>query len=70
MKHDTILYRDFEINGATVSYSSEHDWIATHKDYDPTPMYADDGPSDHRYFVGRSVEHLKQEIDEWWEDQE
>lgn len=43
-------------------------WQATHPDFDPTPMYADDGPSDNRYVIGRTRAEVVEEIDLWIEE--
>jgi hypothetical protein len=67
---DTISYRDFEIRPSLVSYMPQSDWTYTHKDYDPTPVYADDGPSDNRCGYAGSVEEAKAEIDEFYSEQE
>jgi hypothetical protein len=34
-----------------------------HEDYDPTPLYADDGPSDQRHGWERTLDAAKAEID-------
>lgn len=39
-------------------------WEFQHDDYDPTPMYADDGPSDHHCGHGKSVAECRELIDE------
>jgi hypothetical protein len=41
-----------------------------HEDYDPTPLYADDGPSDHRHGWARTVEQAKAEIDDHEDERE
>lgn len=45
-------------------------WDATHPDYDLTPLYADDGPSDNRHVNARTIEELRAEIDAWFEENE
>lgn len=35
----------------------------THDDYDPTPVYADDGPSDYRHGWAPTLVEAKAEID-------
>ena len=65
-----IEYRDFKIRPSLVSYMAATDWTYTHKDYDPTPVYADDGPSDNRCGYAGSIEAAKAEIDEWYSEQE
>jgi hypothetical protein len=41
-----------------------------HEDYDPTPLYADDGPSDHRHGWARTLDQAKAEIDEQEDERE
>lgn len=43
-------------------------WTAVHPDYDPTPLYADDGPSDHRHVWGCTKEECEAEVDIWIEE--
>jgi hypothetical protein len=43
-------------------------WQATHPDFDPTPVYADDGPSDFRYVFAGSLNELHHAINEWIEE--
>ena len=66
----TFTYRDWVIGPSLASYHRSHDWTATHKDYDPSPQYYDDGPSDHRHFTGSSAEDLQRQIDDWYLEQE
>lgn len=40
-------------------------WEATHPDFDPTPMYANDGPSDNRYVTAATRAEVIEEIEEW-----
>lgn len=40
-------------------------WIGCHKDYDPTPNEADGPPGDNRCIYGPSVDHVKDQIDDW-----
>lgn len=47
----------------------DFDWSATHPDYDPTPIYADDGPSDDRVVHGRTRDDVIAEIDAWHDEQ-
>lgn len=47
-----------------------HEWEATHPDFDPTPVYADDGPSDNRYVTAKTIPELHAEIDFWIEENE
>jgi hypothetical protein len=42
---------------------------ATHPDYDPTPVYADDGPSDNRVVTATTRAGLIVEIDNWLAEQ-
>ena len=46
------------------------DWSATHPNYDPTPFYADDGPSDCRVVHAATRECVIAEIDAWIEENE
>lgn len=48
---------------------SWYGYEATHPDYDPTPVYADDGPSDNRVVVATTRAGLIVEIDNWIADQ-
>lgn len=41
------------------------DYVATHPDFDPTPIYPDDGPSDNRYVTAKTIGGLMAEVDEW-----
>lgn len=43
---------------------------ATHPDYDPTPVYADDGPSDSRYVTANTRAELILAIDDYLEENE
>lgn len=43
-------------------------WSATHPDYDPTPLYADDEPSDNRRAWGYTKEECQAEVDIWIEE--
>lgn len=46
------------------------DWEATHPDYDPTPVYLYDGPSDNRHVSAKTREGVIEEIDIWIEENE
>lgn len=61
-----IVYRDFTITKAIY----EMEWVGAHKDYDPTPQYLYDGPSDGRVFYGATIEEVKAEIDTWYDELE
>lgn len=63
MTESDTLYRDYHIHRAGWSPSPAFDWEYVHKDYDPTPMYADDGPSDHRIGRCASEQECRDEID-------
>jgi hypothetical protein len=66
-----IMYRDYRIFRDDCAGTHPMGWAFAHDDYDPTPLYADDGPSDHRHGWARSLEAAKAEIDcqiEDWED--
>lgn len=39
-------------------------WEFQHDDFDPTPLYAFDGPSDHRAGHGKDVQDCRDQIDE------
>jgi hypothetical protein len=67
---EKIIYKDFEISPSMYSLHRSTDWCGTHKDYDPTPVHADDPPSDDRIFYGENPEEVERQIDEWWEDLE
>ena len=41
------------------------EWEATHPDFDPTPVYADDGPSDDRHVSAKTRPGVIDEIDTW-----
>lgn len=41
------------------------EWEATHPDYDQTPQYAYDGPSDNRHVSAKTKALVFEEIDEW-----
>lgn len=43
----------------------DFDWSATHPNYDPTPYYSDDGPSDHHHVHAATLEGVRAEIDAW-----
>lgn len=43
-------------------------WFGTHPDYDPTPLYADDPPSDNRFVHAATIQMVKLEIDYWYEE--
>lgn len=45
-------------------------WGATHPDYDPTPIYPYDGPSDHRHVIGKTRDEVIAEIDAFIEENE
>lgn len=64
-----VTYRGYSIGLADWSPASQFDWEFVHADYDPTPMYADDGPSDHRAGRAASLEACKAEIDMLEDDQ-
>ena len=61
-----LKYRDW-----TISWNPKPipirtmDYDAVHDDYDPTPMYLYDPPSDDRAFNAGSVIECKQIIDDW-----
>lgn len=57
-------YRGWSIEPAYIGYA------ATHPDYDPTPVHADDGPSDNRYVLAKTRAGLIVEIDHWLEENE
>ena len=63
---EKIAYRDFTITRALY----EMEWVGVHNDYDPTPWYLYDGPSDTRIFYGATVEEVKAEIDVWYDELE
>lgn len=63
-------YRDWEISRSLVSYTRLTDFVATHRDYDPTPNHLYDGPSDNRIMHAESIAQLCADIDIWYEDQE
>lgn len=60
--------------GWNISYDAkpipvrEFDWTATHPDYDPTPLYSGDPPSDDRYVHAATFEGLIVEVDRWIEE--
>ena len=56
-------YRGWSIGDCWYGYE------ATHPDYDPTPVYADDGPSDNRVVTATTRAGLIIEIDNWIEEQ-
>lgn len=43
-------------------------WEATHPDFDPTPQFLYDGPSDNRYVTARTRNEVIEEIDLWIEE--
>lgn len=57
-------YRGWSIGTCWFGYE------ATHPDYDPTPVYADDGPSDTRYVIANTRAGLIVEIDHYLEENE
>lgn len=58
-----IRYRDYRIFADDCAGTCPPGFAFVHEDYDPTPMYADDPPSDHRHGWERTVEAAKAEID-------
>jgi hypothetical protein len=55
---DPIWYRGYRI------YPGDWmPWSFVHDDYDPTPVHADDGPSDHRHGYGKTVSDCREQID-------
>lgn len=44
------------------------EWCATHPDYDPTPVYLYDGPSDSRVVYGKTRDEVIEEINLWFEE--
>lgn len=46
------------------------EWEATHPDYDPTPQFLYDGPSDNRAVFAKTREGVIEEIDLWIEENE
>lgn len=50
-----IYLSDFMFDGMQYEY--------VHDDYDPTPLYADDPPSDNRHGYARTIDNAKAEID-------
>ncbi len=57
-------YRGWRIGDCWFGYE------ATHPDYDPTPVYADDGPSDNRVVIAKTRAGVIVEIDNWIEENE
>ena len=45
-----------------------NEWEATHPDFDPTPTYLYDGPSDNRIVRAKTLPELREEIDAWHEE--
>ena len=58
-----IRYRDYRIFLDDCAGTRRQGYAFVHEDYDPTPMYADDGPSDHRHGWEPTLEAAKAEID-------
>jgi hypothetical protein len=45
------------------------EWEATHPDFDPTPVYLDDGPSDNRYVTAKTRADVIEAIDDWYAEE-
>jgi hypothetical protein len=65
-----ITHRGWNIWADDCAGTHPMGYAFAHDDYDPTPMYADDGPSDHRHGWARTVEQAKAEIDEHEDERE
>ena len=50
---DYTVQRDTH-RGWLIEQNWLNQWEATHPDYDPTPVYLYDGPSDNRYVTGKT----------------
>lgn len=59
-----IWYRNYRIYLDDCAGTHATGYGFVHDDYDPTPMFADDGPSDHRHGFARTVQEARDEIDE------
>ena len=57
----SVKYRDFTLYTSMVWYHPDHDWTAVHVDYDL---------DDDRCFYGASIEDLKSQINDWYEEQD
>lgn len=61
----TVSYRGWTIRSNEVSYHPSTDFVGVHDDYDPTPQFADDPPADDRLVHGRTIQEVKERIDEY-----
>lgn len=59
-----IWHRNWRIYADDCAGTRPPGYAFTHDDYDPTPMHADDGPSDHRHGWELTIAAAKSEIDE------
>ena len=63
------LYRNFRIRRDPPPIPVRTmDWQAVHEDYDPTPQYSYDGPSDNRVLFAGTPEDIIRAVDEWHEE--
>ena len=58
-----IWHGDYRIFRDDCAGTHPQGFAYVHDDYDPTPLHADDGPSDHRHGWERTVEDAKAAID-------
>lgn len=58
------MYRGWRIYSDDCAGTHPPGFAFTHEDYDPTPQYADDGPSDNRHGWARTMAEAKAEIDQ------
>lgn len=65
-----IWHRDYRIYRDDCAGTRRDGFAFTHDDYDPTPVYSDDGPSDHRHGWAQTLDEAKAEIDIQIEDAE
>jgi hypothetical protein len=64
-----IWHRDYRIFLDDCAGTRSDGYAFCHDDYDPTPVHADDGPSDHRHGWAKTVDAAKAEIDAQIEEQ-
>jgi len=57
-------YRGYKIEWDARLMHPTCGWVFQHDDFDPTPMYADDPPSDNRYGYGTTLQDCKDQIDD------
>ena len=59
------IYRDFEISPAY------HGYEYAHTDFDGAPFHAlDESPADPRSGWGKTEDDCKEQIDEWWDEED